>query len=378
MKITILQGAFFPIPAVKGGAVEKIWYQLGIEFAKAGHEVTHISRTFTDMPDSEVRDGVQYLRVRGYEFPSSLVKIKLLDFFYTLRALRKVPEDSDIIVTNTFWAPFILRKNKGKKVYVNVERVPRGQMKFYKHVGMLRGSSPAICSAIEKELSEQYHRMVTFVPNPVPFSLSNISRGRNKTILFVGRIHPEKGVHVLIEAFSILSAEAGKDWQLVITGPWQTSEGGAGEDYRNKLALSAKDLNVQFTGPVFNDEYLINQYSQASIFCYPAQKGSGDAAPVAPREAMACGCVPVVSTLPCFNDIINDGVNGYVYDESSSNQADTLARTLQPLMQDTELLQNMSSKAKLISETYSTKAIANKFLHDFESIRAINNTSSLP
>ncbi|MEX6689950.1 glycosyltransferase [Danxiaibacter flavus] len=377
MKITILQGAFFPVPAVKGGAVEKIWYKMGIEFAKAGHNVTHVSRAFGDMPDEEVRYGVRYIRVRGYEFPSSLVKIKILDFFYTLRALRKVPKDSEIIVTNTFWAPFILRRNKGRKVYVNVERVPRGQMKFYKHVGMLRGSSPVICSAVQKELSEQYHRLVTFVPNPVPFSLTNNAHDRNKTILFVGRIHPEKGVHVLIEAFSILSAEAAKDWQLVITGPWETSEGGAGEEYKNKLMLSAKNLNVQFTGPVFNDEYLINQYSQASIFCYPAQKGSGDAAPVAPREAMACGCVPVVSTLECFRDIISDGVNGCIYDESSTNQAHTLAKTLQPLMQDTELLQTMSSKAKLISEIYSTKAIANKFLHDFENIRTTNNSSSI-
>ena len=39
MKITIVLGAFFPVPPIKGGAVEKIWFALGQEFARRGHDV---------------------------------------------------------------------------------------------------------------------------------------------------------------------------------------------------------------------------------------------------------------------------------------------------------------------------------------------------
>ena len=44
MKITILQGAFLPVPAIQGGAIEKAWEALGQAFAVAGHNVTHISK----------------------------------------------------------------------------------------------------------------------------------------------------------------------------------------------------------------------------------------------------------------------------------------------------------------------------------------------
>ena len=43
MKITIVLGAFFPVPPIMGGAVEKVWFALGQEFARRGHEVVQIS-----------------------------------------------------------------------------------------------------------------------------------------------------------------------------------------------------------------------------------------------------------------------------------------------------------------------------------------------
>ena len=50
MKITILQGAFLPVPTKRGGAVEKVWFGLGREFARLGHTVTHVSRRCDDLP----------------------------------------------------------------------------------------------------------------------------------------------------------------------------------------------------------------------------------------------------------------------------------------------------------------------------------------
>ena len=44
MKITIVLGAFFPVPPLLGGAVEKVWFALGPEFVRRGHEVVQISR----------------------------------------------------------------------------------------------------------------------------------------------------------------------------------------------------------------------------------------------------------------------------------------------------------------------------------------------
>ena len=58
MKITIVQGPFFPVPTAFGGATEKKWFMLGKEFAKKGHEVIHISRAFKDFKSEEIIDDV--------------------------------------------------------------------------------------------------------------------------------------------------------------------------------------------------------------------------------------------------------------------------------------------------------------------------------
>src|SRR2546428_3166231 len=87
MKITIVLGAFFPVPPIMGGAVEKIWLALVEEFARRGHEVVMISRKLDNLPGEEVRDRVRHLRVAGFDAPRSLVLLKLYDFIYSWRAM---------------------------------------------------------------------------------------------------------------------------------------------------------------------------------------------------------------------------------------------------------------------------------------------------
>jgi glycosyltransferase involved in cell wall biosynthesis len=377
LKIIILQGAFFPVPPVKGGAVEKIWYQMGQQFAALGHEVVHISRSFTGLSNKEVVSGVNYVRVRGYDTPSSLIKLKWLDLLYSARAIKYIPEDADVIVTNTFWSPFFLRGKLGKKVYVSVERVPRGQMKFYQHVGILRGCSPSICETVKSEIPVKSHHLVSYIPNPIPFEVKPTSAERENTILYIGRLHPEKGVHVLIKAFSTLDKNILDKWKLVIVGPSDLKDGGGGDAYLQKLLILSENLHVKFIGPIYKDEELINHYSKAKIFCYPAQLGSGDAAPVAPREAMAYGCVPVVSRLECFNDFIKYGKNGICFDHTAVNQPHILANSLQTLIRDESVLQKLSIEGKLIQKDFSSQVIAKMFIKDFEKIYFEKENESL-
>ena len=61
MKITIVLGAFFPVPPLMGGAVEKVWFALAQEFARLGHEVTQISRSHPDLPAADVLELLGHL-----------------------------------------------------------------------------------------------------------------------------------------------------------------------------------------------------------------------------------------------------------------------------------------------------------------------------
>src|SRR5205807_778782 len=81
MKITIVTGAFLPVPPIMGGAIEKAWYALAREFARRGHEVVFVSRKLPQLPAEEAADGVRHVRVRGFDTPRSLPWLKLLDLF---------------------------------------------------------------------------------------------------------------------------------------------------------------------------------------------------------------------------------------------------------------------------------------------------------
>jgi len=86
MKITILQGAFLPVPALRGGAIEKAWEALGQAFAKQGHEVTHVSRLCDGLPAKEKIGEVRHVRVRGANAVSNSWILKLLEIPYVFRA----------------------------------------------------------------------------------------------------------------------------------------------------------------------------------------------------------------------------------------------------------------------------------------------------
>lgn len=368
MKIAIVQGAFLPVPPISGGAVEKIWFRMGKEFAKLGHSVTHISRLDDRLPISEIIDNVSHLRVQGYKAHRNSLWLKILDLIYSVRVLRSLSEDFDIVVTNTFWSPLLIGLFRSTNVYVSVERQPRGQMKFYSKAARLRGCSPDICQAISAELPYESQRRIRYVPNPVPFDIQSFTIEKEKIILYVGRIHPEKGLDVLVEAFIKVTARLDNSWKLVIVGPHSDADGGGGEKYFERICSLSRGYPIEFVGPVFDDEILKSFFARASIFCYPAQAGSGDAAPVAPREAMAYGAVPVVSKLRCFDDFISDGSNGVRYNHLADDQPGELASVLDRLINDSFFREKLKKEALLVMDRFSSQAVAKAFLADFEEI----------
>ena len=90
MRITIVLGAFFPVPPIMGGAVEKVWFALGQEFARRGHEVVQISRTHSTLPQTENIEGVTHIRVPGFSQPRSMIWLKFLDLIYSWRVRRRL------------------------------------------------------------------------------------------------------------------------------------------------------------------------------------------------------------------------------------------------------------------------------------------------
>jgi len=94
---------------------------------------------------------------------------------------------------------------------------------------------------------------IVLIPNAVdvaPLENDSLSKDKERVILFLGRIEPKKGLHLLLEAF--LMSNLSGVWKIKIAGPvWDSS-------YMKKLSIFIRDnkLNnkVTFLGPVFGKE----------------------------------------------------------------------------------------------------------------------------
>ena len=366
MKIVILQGAFLPVPPKLGGACEKMWFLLAQKFAARGHDVVHVSKQWGHFPRSEWIQGVQHVRVTGFETPGSLVWLKLLDCVYTLRAIAAIPKDADVLVTNTFWAPVLIPLFRKAHIVVDVARMPKGQMRYYWRAARLRANSTPVANAIRTELPQAQHHQVVMIPNPLPYDNSQPIdwSHKGKSILFCGRIHPEKGLDLLRAAAHALP----DGWTISIVGPWKTSEGGGGETYLRTLKGLLDASKVQFLEPIYDIDALNLLYRKAAIFVYPSVAEKGETFGLAPLEAMAWGAVPVVSDLACFKDFITNGANGVVFNHRSSDAQEDLMRCIVRLIHDGALRSAMGVRAQEVNHSHSAVSIADRFLSDFRQL----------
>src|SRR4029077_18107641 len=372
MKITIVLGAFLPVPPIMGGAVEKVWFALAQEFARRGHEVVLISRAIPPLHRSETSAGVKHLRVRGFDMPRSLIRLKFLDLVYSVRAISLSPK-ADIIVTNTFWLPILLRNAKRGQVYVHVARYPKGQMRFYGNAARLQAPSRAVARAVAAE-TPKLAQKITVIPYPAPRSASEIEpppfAEREKTILFVGRVHSEKGVHLLLAAFANAARTIFADWKLVIIGPTEKKYGGGGGPYLAALARTAEQAQdkIIFRGPLFDPIALEREFRSARLFVYPSLAEKGESFGLAPLEAMAHGCAVLVSNLDCFHDFIREGETGFVLDHRAANPSDALREKIENALADETLLARVAEAGYRKSAEFSLAKVADQFLNDFNSL----------
>jgi glycosyltransferase involved in cell wall biosynthesis len=137
------------------------------------------------------------------------------------------------------------------------------------------------------------------VPMPLPLELPDAAQAGQRsqpTIAFVGRLHPIKGLDVLIEAVGLVRREV-PDVRLEVVGP--------GDRYRRTLerlvARLGLDGAVRFRGFVEASEKLaVLRDADASVLL-----SRSEGLPMAALEAMACG-TPVVLSHGCHLDEVHE------------------------------------------------------------------------
>ena len=133
-----------------------------------------------------------------------------------------------------------------------------------------------------------------------------------ENIIYSNRLHKKLyRVDKIIQAFAVFNANSEtKDWRLVIA-----ASGTETEELKNKAKSLGLANDVDFVGWIQKEE---NEqwYSKAKIWVSIPES---DATSISLLEAMACGCIPVVSDLPANREWIQSGVNGIVVEDLQSD-----------------------------------------------------------
>lgn len=111
-----------------------------------------------------------------------------------------------------------------------------------------------------------------------------------RTLLFVGRIHPKKGINLLLQAMAS-DAPGADDWHLVVVGWDQAGHAAELKALAQTMPVASR---VHFLGPLYGDAKW-NALHHADAFALPSHS---EGLPMSVLEAWAAG-LPVLMTRAC-------------------------------------------------------------------------------
>ena len=219
--------------------------------------------------------------------------------------------------------------------------------------------SQIVCNSqfTAKFASRNFASTCTVLYPPVDVEKFDATQIKKNYVISVGRfdnILNSKKQEIMIEAFrSICHQHHDFSWRLILAGGSLSSP--EKNNYLQHLQHLSVGLPIDFViNPNFSS--LKKIYSEAKIYWHAAGYGinenihpeSTEHFGMAPVEAMASGCVPILVNRGGLGEIIDNGQEGFLWNEPQ----DLVAKT-EILMSSPSLLSTMSSKAILRSANFS-------------------------
>lgn len=140
------------------------------------------------------------------------------------------------------------------------------------------------------------------IPHGIDGSFNlNTQRTKTTTFMYAGTLSELKGVHLLIRAFRELPGNIA----LRIYG-------GGNPSYAASLKrLAHGDSRIRFCGQRPADQ-MVEAYQNADCIVVPSMWY--ETYNFVLREALACGCIGIVSNLGAMKEVITEGENGFMFD----------------------------------------------------------------
>ena len=159
---------------------------------------------------------------------------------------------------------------------------------------------------------------------------------KNSLLIYVGRLSAEKQIERIKP---VLEEIPDACLALVGDGP-----------YRNQLEKIFENTQTNFIGYLSGEE-LASAYASGDIFLFPS---STETLGLVLLEAMAAGCPVIGANKGGIPDIINDGVNGCLYDPDGVDQGkSSLIEATKKILNNNTKKENMRIEARKESEKWN-------------------------
>lgn len=372
MRIAILTVGF---PPGSIGGTEIASFNIAKELAKRGHEV-HVMTTGDKERRGDQRGDfhIHYIQHAIAPTASTLGAIS-----YSVKAVIQIKRiDPDVVHAQSFYreglSAFLARKLLKKPYCIWCQGadiyLPWRFKKVASRLFLRRANAIiALTQDMKEKIQEVCKRDASVIPNGVDLEKFQRLSHRNtfklatngqKTILFVGRLHPIKGIAYLIEAMNTIVKKNPKARLLLI---------GNGEERQN-LENLVKELDlakyVNFIGKVPNEKVL--EYMIASdVLVLPSLS---EGFPLTILEAMACGLPIVATKVGGIPEIVKNGEGGFLVEPQ--NTAEISEKVLMFLEND-ELRERISQNNIIEAKKYSWEAVVERLEKVYLAVLGVND-----
>lgn len=304
------------MPSREGG-VEIVVGELAVRMAARGHEVTCFNRAGHHVSGKAYTGQLlrDYEGVKLITVPAINKKGLAAMTASLIASIRAAFGKYDVVHFHTegpcvtLWLPKLL----GKRCVVTVHGLDHQRCKWgrFAKAYILLGEKVAarfadqiivLSKGVQQYFQDTYGRKTTLIPNGLPPAQRQEAHlitnkwgvGEDDYILYLGRITPEKGIHLLIDAFKQIST----DKKLVIAGGTSDSA----EYFAQLKARAADDPRIIFTDFV-QGRTLEELYSNALVYVLPSEL---EGMPISLLEAISYGRCCLVSDIPENWDVACD------------------------------------------------------------------------
>ena len=373
MKILVLIHEFPPI----GGGGGPIARDLSLQWVKEGHQVRVVTARFGDLPEFEVIDGLEVVRLDCHRTESFRAKMKAM-IGYVMAASKYCCFECNDFRPDIIHVHFAVPNGPAAMAASRKFKVP---YVITAHLGDIPGASPektkkwfryiqpftppiwknaarviAVSEFSRQMALKSYNVPVDVIPNGIDYDNirnNNIEAHDVPEIVFAGRFVPQKN---LIQIIKTLDTVKDLKWHATLIGDGQDKE-----MLLSEIAAAGMTERIELPGWKTPEE-VIGIFHRSDILFMPS---TTEGLPVTGIQGMASGLALLLSNAGGNPEIITEGENGFVHDPDDTA---SFSKDLRRLLSDAHLLLQMRTNSLRLAENFDIKKTAADYLKVFETL----------